>query len=200
MSYENKVKYYVYAYLRADGTPYYIGKGQGKRAWTKGKGEVYPPVDKSLVKIIAHKLWENEAFALEEKLILQYGRKDLGTGILRNQSNGGEGTKKPYNKIAWNKGLTKEDPRVAKNAQNISKALKNYTRTEEHQQNINKSLQGREPTWTGRTHTEETKAKLRALYLGKKREPMSPESKAKLSQTMKQVRATKHWSPKGITV
>lgn len=164
MSYENKVKYYVYAYLRANGTPYYIGKGQGKRAWTKGKGEVYPPVDGSLVKIIAHKLWENEAFALEEKLILQYGRKDLGTGILRNQSDGGEGTKKPYNKVAWNKGLTKDDPRVAKNAANISKAMKQYQRTEEHQQNINKSLKGRKPSFAVKSILKKLKLNL-AQYL-----------------------------------
>jgi len=169
MSYENRDKYYVYVYLRVDGTPYYIGKGQGKRAWTKGKGEVYPPVDKSLVKIIAHKLWENEAFALEEKLILQYGRKDLGTGILRNQSNGGEGAKKPYKKVAWNKGLTKADPRVAKNAENIRKGMKAYKRTEEHQQHINESLKGRKPSFAGRTHTLETKTKLSAIFKGRKK-------------------------------
>ena len=41
--------YYVYAYLRTDGTPYYIGKGSRKRAWTKGKGEVSPPRDISKI-------------------------------------------------------------------------------------------------------------------------------------------------------
>ena len=34
---------------------------------------------------------EETAFDYEQRLILTYGRKDLGTGLLRNMTNGGEG-------------------------------------------------------------------------------------------------------------
>lgn len=83
--------YYVYQYLREDMTPYYIGKGSKGRAY-KSRRAIPKPKDKNRIQIIAHKLSESEAFLLEMKLIQLYGRKDLGTGILRNMTNGGEGS------------------------------------------------------------------------------------------------------------
>lgn len=84
--------YYVYAYLRQDGSPYYIGKGKGQRAWSKNHKGIGVPKDQSKIKMIYENLTEEVAHSLEQKLIAQYGRKDLGTGILHNKTNGGDGS------------------------------------------------------------------------------------------------------------
>ena len=83
--------FYVYAYLREDSTPYYIGKGKDRRAWSTQK-VISVPEDSTRIQIIACNLSEPESLILEKKLISYYGRKDLGTGILRNLTDGGEGS------------------------------------------------------------------------------------------------------------
>ena len=77
--------FYTYLWLREDGTPYYVGKGKGKRAIRKGS-----PADLNCILIQEHES-ESDAFFVEKFLIAYYGRKDIGTGILRNRTDGGEG-------------------------------------------------------------------------------------------------------------
>ena len=76
--------FYTYAWLRNDGTPYYIGKGSNRRAWRKGSPT------KERVLILKQELCEQDAFKHEVYMISVFGRKDVGTGILHNCSDGGE--------------------------------------------------------------------------------------------------------------
>ena len=77
-------QFYTYLWLREDGTPYYVGKGSYSRAFRKGC---------PLEEYVIVQEWPNEyaSFAAEKFLIAYYGRKDKGTGILRNLTDGGEG-------------------------------------------------------------------------------------------------------------
>jgi len=81
--------YYTYLWLREDGTPYYVGKGFGNRAYVKHSHKFPPPTKEQIVVYPA--VSEAEAFEAEIALIWYYGRKDLGLGCLRNLTSGGEG-------------------------------------------------------------------------------------------------------------
>ena len=89
-------RFYTYAYLRkGDRTPYYIGKGTGKRAYDRHTHRVKVPDDRDRIIFLKENISEREAWDHEREMIQFYGRKDLGTGILRNLSDGGEGPANP---------------------------------------------------------------------------------------------------------
>jgi len=80
------IDFYVYLYLRDNGSPYYVGKGIGVRAWVKHSrknGTELRPKEFDRIKIVAHKLSEYEAYILENNLIHQFGFKIDG-GVLIN--------------------------------------------------------------------------------------------------------------------
>jgi hypothetical protein len=137
--------YYTYAFLREDRTPYYIGKGRGKRAYSKQRG-INAPKDKSRIIFLKRNLTESEAFKHEVYMIAVFGRKDLGTGILRNLTDGGEGAS----------GHVKSEEAKKK----ISEANTGKIRTEEAKKKMSEAK-------IGKPLTEERKKKLREANSGK---------------------------------
>ena len=89
----------VYRHRRNDTNEiFYIGIGKTiKRASSKRNRNIYwnRIVNKYSysIEIIANELTYEDACELEVFLISEYGRKDLGTGLLVNMTDGGEGIK-----------------------------------------------------------------------------------------------------------
>ena len=77
------MRYYTYAYLREDKTPYYIGKGQGKRAYVRyGRRIPTPPEDRILIL----KYFEEESDAFKHEIYMISLLPNL-----HNLTKGGEG-------------------------------------------------------------------------------------------------------------
>jgi len=156
------MEYYTYAYLREDRTPYYIGKGKGRRLYKKRSKGVNAPKDKSRIIFLKQNLTEEEAFKHEIYMIAVFGRKDLGTGILHNRTNGGEGVS----------GLSHSD----KSRRKISEANKNQSK---------ETRRKRSEAQKGKTLSEETKKKISNSNRGKLKPPHTDEAKYKMREYAK---------------
>jgi NUMOD3 motif len=184
--------YYTYAYLREDKTPYYIGKGKGDRINSKQRN-IKKPKDKSRVIYLKQNLTEEEAFKHEIYMIAVLGRKDLGTGILHNRTDGGEGssgwvpseeTKRKLSEAhkgnTYCLGKTHSDETKRK----LSEIHKGKTLSKEHRRKLSEAHKGKNHYLYGKSHSEETRKKISDASKGR---IFSKETKIKMSEAKKNI-------------
>ena len=137
-------RFYTYVYLREDGTPYYIGKGQGRRIFQSvGRPCNKPPKDRII--FLKQNLTEEEAFKHEIYMIAVFGRKDLGTGILYNKSNGGEGpsgtiVSDETRKKMSDRARGKKNPKQSENMTGEKNPMFGKKRTEDEKERIRQKV------------------------------------------------------------
>jgi hypothetical protein len=154
--------FYTYMWLREDGTPYYIGKGSGKRAFISTGHNVPRPKFKARTLV---QYWESEdkAFDMEKWFISLFGRKDNSTGILRNLTDGGEN---PPVMIGNTHAKGKKHSAEA-NAKKSERGRKRV-QTLETKEKLSRIKKGKPNGLEGKPKTEETKRKIREAHLGMK--------------------------------
>ena len=172
------LQYYVYAYLRSDGTPYYIGKGKRRRAFENhrinNKG-IQIPKDKSQIIFLERNLTNIGALAIERRLIKWYGRKDIGTGILQNRTAGGEGGE-DISKEARQKISKANSGKIMsiETRKKISDSKKGVITSEQTKEKIRNAKKG-----IGKPHSEETCKK---ISMSNKGRTLSAEHKENISK------------------
>lgn len=152
----------LYAHRKeTDGSIFYVGIGTEKRPYTNKSRNDYwhNTVNKYgyYVDVLAKELSIEDALELEEFVICELGRKDLGNGNLVNLNNGGKGnlqvsdlTKKKMSKsaigrTAWNKGLPMSEEQKAKLSkirEGVTSPRKGVKLTEETREKIRKANLG----------------------------------------------------------
>lgn len=137
--------YYVYAYIRSKdsatakaGTPYYIGKGKGNRAWDSHRvHNISVPNNTKYIIIIQNNIDEQTAFSIEKVLIKIWGKKTNNTGILHNKTDGGDGGRSGY----------KLSPETKNKISVAKKGKPGHKHTSQHKDYMREINTGRNITW-----------------------------------------------------
>jgi hypothetical protein len=172
-------QFYSYLWLREDGTPWYVGKGSGKRAYERHKGH-WAPKDRSRI-LVLNRNSEQEAFDTEIELIRNWGRKDIGTGVLHNHTDGGEG----------HSGYvpTAEHREKVRRKSMGNKSFLGHTHPPEWSEQMSKNQTGdNRPYRLGIPHTPEARARISKALEGNKYRlgiPHTEETKQQQSKSMK---------------
>ncbi len=155
----NPNRFYTYAFLREDRTPYYIGKGIGGRIYSTNR-RIKPPKDKSRTIYLKQNLTEEQAFKHEIYMIAVFGRKDLGTGILINRTDGGEGSSGAIRSEETKKKMSEahKDP-SEETRRKLSDAGKGKTASEETRKRMSEA---------SKNPSEETRRKISEASKGRK--------------------------------
>jgi hypothetical protein len=165
--------FYVYIHkLATDGKPFYVGKGSGKRAWSKQRNQFWKNVANKhgfSVEIVKDGLTEIEAYELEAKLVSEYGRDNL-----TNLSDGGYGSASGR-VVGENEKRLKRERFAGKPGRQWSAEQREAARvrgtgrkhTEEARRKISEAKKGKPQPWSGHSLTEEGRERIRQSKLGK---------------------------------
>jgi hypothetical protein len=188
---DNNPDFYVYAWLRPDGKPFYIGKGRrGRDRSEKTNNSLFMRTLAKLrrsghepVVVRLHEcLDEKEAHRLECLEIAKYGRRNIGTGILTNLTDGGEGV------AGW---VPSEETRAKLRLAHTGKVLSPEHRAKVLHIVSNRSAETRakmSASQKGRKHTEATLALMRENNAMK-----NPEHRAKVSAALTGRLVSEEW-------
>jgi hypothetical protein len=179
-------KFYVHAHYKKGepDIPFYIGKGQRRRAYSKNKrtAEWRAVVEECGydVRILAEHLSQKDSLWLESYLIGMFGRADLGKGPLVNRTDGGQGG--PVGRIPWNKnkrGIYRQDT-----LQKIREGQLGRKHTKEEKDARSIRMTGIGNPMFGHFHTKETKENIGAKKRGISLPPRSIKWRNKISNAL----------------